>query len=319
MNRLLPLAKGGVVGVVLVLLSGGTAFCQTDSSTPSYRLEKIGIVQCDFGSAFSPARIGNSDEMEFRVSRSGDFYFIFYEQGKIGRFDGGGKLVRSVATGVPLSRRSSGFALSPEGDLFVLAGRGKNLQRYDASLDLIGKYPLAGGEGLDPVFGFAATSWGEMLAAGGLKANVWKLEPEGQSFSAKPVYLPESFRYSSLSEMEGGKLIATDPLGALMVMDRYGNLLRTFSFRKGLRAVSVGENFLVTFWPYTKLMVLDTVGVVLANWKAVELDSAFATVTEFQVERDRAYFLLSSLNKVAIFKLERRDTSPLFEGTVLKK
>ncbi|MGH8004216.1 MAG: hypothetical protein ACRECJ_05785, partial [Limisphaerales bacterium] len=219
MNRLSPLAKGGAVGVIMVLLSGITSIGQTDSSTVSYRLEKIGVVQCDFGTALPAAKMDGMDELDFRVGRSGDFHFIFYEPGKICRLDSGGKLIRSVSTGAPLSRRNCGFALSPGGDLFVLDGRGKNLYSYDASLDLIGKYPLAGGEDLDPVFGLAATSWGDLLAAGGLKSNIWKLEPEGKSFSAKPVYLPESYRYSFLSEMEGRKLVATDPLGALMVMD----------------------------------------------------------------------------------------------------
>ncbi|HLG94096.1 MAG TPA: hypothetical protein VI546_04605 [candidate division Zixibacteria bacterium] len=261
----------------------------------------------------------SADELEFRVGRSGDFYFIFYEPGKICRLDSGGRLIRSVSTGVSLPRRSSGFALSPEGDVFVLDSRGKHVQRYDASLDLIGKYPLTGGGDLDPVFGFTVTSWGDLLAAGGLKSSVWKLEPEGRGLSAKPVYLPESFRYSALSEMEGGKLVATDPLGALMVMDRYSNLLRTFAFRKGLWAVAVGENFLATFWPYTELMVLDTVGVVLANWKATELDSAFEAIVDFQVVQKKAYFLLPSLNKIFVFRLERLDSILSSEGAALKK
>ncbi len=319
MKRLLPLVKGGMIGVVLVLLSGDASIGQTDSSRTSYRLEKIGIVQCNFGTDRPLAKTGGMDEFEFRAGHNGDFYFIFYEQGKICRLDSDGKLIRSVATGAPLSRRSLGFALSPEGDLFVLDGRGKYLHRYDASLDLIGRYPLTGGDELDPVFGLAATSWGDLLAAGGLKSNVWKLEPVGQSFSAKPVYLPESFRYSSPSEMEGGKVMATDPLGALMIMDRYGNLLKTFSFKKGFRAVPFGENFLATFWPYSEIMVLDTVGVVLAGWRAAELDSTFKKVVDFQVVQNKAYFLLPSVNKVLAFRLDRLDSTRSSEEAALKK
>lgn len=314
-----PLVKGGVVGGFLVFLSSVTSFSQTDSSTPSYRLEKIGIVQCDFGGSPSASKITRSEEIEFRVGRNGDFYFVFYEHGKICRFDSGGKLIRSVSTGPPLSRRSSGFTVSPEGDLFVLDGRQKNLYRYDAALDLIGKYPFTGSDELEPIWGFVATSWGDLLAAGGLKSNIWKLEPEGQSFSAKPVYLPESHRYSFLSEMGERRILATDPLGALMVLDRFGNLLKMFSFKKGLRAAAVGENYLVTFWPYTEIMVLDTVGVVLANWKTAELDSAFATGIDFQVVQNKAYFLLPSLDKILVFRLVRPDSALLFEGTALKK
>lgn len=308
MNRFSPLAKGGAVGVVLISLSSVTSFSQTDSSTPSYRLEKINLVQCDFEDGPSASKITRPEEIEFRVGRSGDFYFVLYERGKICRCDSGGKLVRSVSTGAPLSRRSCGFALSPEGDLFVLDGRGKNLYRYDASLDLIGKYPLAGALELEPVWGFVATSWGDLLAAGGLKSSIWKLEPEGQSFSAKPVYLPESHRYSFLSEMGERRILATDPLGELMVLDRFGNLLKTFSFKKGLRAAAVGENYLVAFWPYSEVMILDTVGIVLANWKTVELDSTFRHIVDFQVVQNKAYFLLPSLDKVLVCRLVRPDS-----------
>ena len=297
------------MGVVLIFLSGNTSFSQTDSSTSAYRLEKIGILQCDFGTSHPSTKIGSPEGLEFRVGRNGDLYFVLYENGKICRCDSGGKLIRSVSTGAPLSHRTSGFALSPEGDLFVLDVRQKNLYRYDTSLDLIGKYPLTGSNELEPIWGFVATSWGDLLAAGGLKSNIWKLEPEGQSFSAKPIYLPESYRYSFLSEMGGRGILATDPLGALMVLDRFGNLLKAFSFKKGLRAAAVGENYLATFWPYTEIMILDTVGVVLSNWKTAELDSTFRHIVDFQVVQNKAYFLLPSLDKVLVCRLIRPDSS----------
>ncbi len=257
--------------------------------------------------------------MEFRVGRNGNFYFIFYNKAKICRFDSTGKFIRSVSTATSLVRQASGFALGPEGDIFFLDGRGKNLYRYDASLDLIGNYYLGSKEELEPIFGLVATSWGDLLVAGGLKSNIRKLEPEGRGFSAKPLYLPESHRYSFPFEMEGGKLVATDPLGALMVIDRYGNLLRTFSFRKGLRAAAVEENYLATFWPYTEVMILDTAGVVLAGWKTTGLDSSFKNVVDFQVMQNKVYFLLPSLDKVAVFRLKRVDSTPSSEGAVLKK
>ncbi len=307
MNRLSPLAKGGVVGVILVLFSGITSFCQTDSLNALYRLEKIGGIQCDFGGAFPTKTTHGADDLEFRVGRNGDFYFIFYNKAKICRFDSTGKFIRSVSTATSLVRQGSGFALGPDGDLFLLDGRGKNLYRYDGSLDLIGNYSLGSKEELEPIFGLVATSWGDLLVAGGLKSNIRKLEPEGRGFSAKPLYLPESHRYSFPFEMEGGKLVATDPLGALMVIDRYGNLLKTFSFRKGLRAAPVGEDYLVTFWPYTEVMILDTVGVVLASWKTAELDSAFKSIIEFQVLQKKAYFLLPSLAKILAFRIVHSD------------
>jgi len=319
MNRFSPLVKGGAVGVFLVFLSGITSFSQTDSSTSAYRLEKIGILQCDFGTSHPSTKLGSPEGLEFRVGRNGDLYFVLYEDGKICRCDSGGKLVRSVSTGAPLSRRTSGFALSPEGDLFVLDGRQKNLYRYDASLDLIGEYPLTGNDELEPIHGFAATSWGDLLAAGGVKSNIWKLQPEGQSFSAKPIYLPETYRYSFLSEIAERRVLATDPLGVLMVLDRFGNLLKTLSFRKGLRAAAVGRDYLVTFWPYTEIMVLDSVGAVLGNWKTTELDPTVKHIIDFQVVRNKAYFLLPSLDKVWVFRLVRPDSAISSETTAQKK
>ena len=238
MNRLSPLTKGGLVGVLLAFLFNGTSIPQNYSNT-TYRLEKNRVVPCDFRVAFPSEKALDTDEVEFRVGRSGDFYFVFYKVGKICRLDSNGKLIRSVSTVNPLNRRSSGLALSPEGDVFVLDGRGKRLYRYDASLDLIGNYLLGSKDELEPVFGLAATSWGDLFVSGGLKSTIWKLEPEGQGFSAKPLYLQESYRYFHPTEEEGGRLVATDPLGALLVLDRYGNLLRSFNFRKGLRAFPV--------------------------------------------------------------------------------
>ncbi len=307
MHRFSPLIRGGAIGAVLVFLSGAISFGQIDFPACSYRLEKIGIIQCDFGTGRPNSKTGGTDEFEFRVGRNGDLYFGFYEQGKICRLDSGGKLIRAVFTGVPLTRRSSGFALSPEGDLFVLDGPRKNLYRYDASLDLIGKYSVAGGEELEPICGFVATSWGDLLVAGGLKLNIWKLQPLGQGFLAKPIYLPETYHYSFLSEITESRILATDPLGHLIVLDRFGNLLKTVSFRKGLGAAAFGRDFLVTFCPPTGLMVLDTVGVVLASWKIAELDSVFEKVVGFQVVQEKAYFLLPSLEKVLVLRIVCAD------------
>jgi hypothetical protein len=314
MNRLAPLIKRGVVGVFFVFFSGTASFCQIDSSYALYRLEKTGNIRFNFNAVFPGAKAISAEDLEFRVGRNGDFYFIFHERGKICRFDSVGKLIRSVSTPGPLTHRHAGFALSPEGDVFLLDGRGKSLYRYDASLDLVGKYLLANKDELEPVFGLTATSWGDLFLAAGLQSKIWKLQPEGQSFTTKPVFLPESFRYSFPFETEGGKLAATDPLGALMVMDRYGNLLRSFAFRKGLRAAPFGENFLATFWPYTEVMVLDTVGVVLANWKAAELDSAFKQLVDFQVLNENAYFLLPSLENMWVFRITHSDSIARPEG-----
>jgi|GEM_PF-5900935 len=313
MNRLSPLTKGGLVGVLLAFLFNGTSTPQNHSNT-TYRLEKNRVVPCDFRAAFPSVKALGTDEVEFRVSRSGDFYFIFYEKAKLCRLDSTGKLIRSVSTVTPLNRRSSGLALSPEGDVFILDGRGKHLYRYDASLDLIGNYLLGSKDELEPVFGLAATSWGDLFVSGGLKSTIWKLEPEGQGFSAKPLYLQESYRYFHPAEEEGGRLVATDPLGALLVLDRYGNLLRSFNFRKGLRAYPTFGNYLVTFWPYTELMVLDTVGVVRANWKTAELDSAFKQVHDFQVLKDKAYFFLPAFEKIFVFRIESFDPSAFRQG-----
>ena len=318
MNRLSPLTKGGLVGVLLAFLFNGTSIPQNHSNT-TYRLEKNRVVPCNFEAAFPSVKALGTDEAEFRVSRNGDFYFIFYEKAKLCRLDSSGKLIRSVSTVTLLNRRSSGLALSPEGDVFILDGRGKRLYRYDASLDLIGNYLLGSKDELEPVFGLAATSWGDLFVSGGLKSTLWKLEPEGQGFSAKPLYLQESYRYFHPAEEEGGRLVATDPLGALLVLDRYGNLLRSFNFRKGLRAYPTDGNYLVTFWPYTELMVLDTVGVVLANWKTAELDSVLKNVVDFQVVQNRVYFLLPALNEILVFRLDRLDSTPLPEGAALKK
>lgn len=308
MKSLSPLAKGGVVGFIFVFFSGTASFCQTGSSNAPYRLEKTGSIRFDFDAVFPRAKTMSVEDLEFRAGQNGDFYFIFHEKGKICRFDSTGRLIRSVSTAGPLTHGHVGFALSPEGDVFLLDGRGKSLYRYDASLDLVGKYPLANKEELEPVFGLTATSWGDLFLAAGLQSQIWKLEPEGQGFAAKPVFLPGSFRYSFPFEAEGGKLAATDPLGALTVMDRYGNLLRSFNFGKGLRAAPFGENFLATFWPYTEVMVLDTVGVVLANWKVAELDSAFKQVIGFQVLNENAYFLLPSLENILVFRITHFDS-----------
>ncbi|HXF48558.1 MAG TPA: hypothetical protein VNL73_03905 [Verrucomicrobiae bacterium] len=257
----------------------------------------------------------SAEDLEFRVGQNGNFYFLFHEKGKICRFDSAGKLIRSVLTAGPLTHRHVAFTLTPEGDVLLLDGRGRSLYRYDVSLDLVGKYSLAGKDELEPFFGLTATSWGDLFVAAGLQSKIWKLEPEGQSFTTKPVFLPESFRYSFPFEVEGGKLAATDPLGALMMMDRYGNLLRSFSFRKGLRAAPLGENFLATFWPYTEVMVLNTVGVVLSNWKAAELDSVFKNVMDFQVVQSKVYFLLPSSNTILVFQLKQpKSKSSTEEG-----
>lgn len=303
MKRLSPLAKRGVVGVFLVFFSGTASFCQIDSSYALYRLEKKGSIWFDFNAIFPGTKTMSVEDLEFRIGQNGNFYFLFHEKGKICRFDSAGKLIRSVSTPGPLTHHHVAFTLNPEGDVLLLDGRGRLLYRYDVSLDLVGKYPLANKEELEPVFGLTATSWGDLFLAAGLQSQIWKLEPEGQGFTAKPVFLPGSFRYSFPFEAEGGKLAATDPLGALIVMDRYGNLLRSFNFRKGLRAAPFGENFLATFWPYTEVMVLDTVGVVLANWKAAELDSAFKQVIDFQVLNKNAYFLLPSLENILVFRI----------------
>jgi hypothetical protein len=55
-------------------------------------------------------------------------------------------------------------------------------------------------------------------------------------------------------------------------------------------------------------MVLDTVGVVLANWKAAELDSAFKQVVGFQVLNENAYFLLPLLENMWVFRITHSDS-----------
>ncbi|MGH8004537.1 MAG: hypothetical protein ACRECJ_07425, partial [Limisphaerales bacterium] len=94
--------------------------------------------------------------------------------------------------------------------------------------------------------------------------------------------------------------------------DRYGNLLKSFSFRKGLRAAAVGQNYLATFWPYTEVMILDSIGVVLASWKTAELDSTFTTIAGFQTAQNKAYFLLPSRDRVLVCRLERLDSGSVF-------
>ena len=61
-------------------------------------------------------------------------------------------------------------------------------------------------------------------------------------------------------------------------------------------------------------MVLDTVGVILANWKTAELDSAFKQVHDFQVLKDKAYFFLPAFEKIFVFRIESFDPSAFRQG-----
>lgn len=307
MPRHFPLLKRGFSRIAFFLSLFPPAAGHPDSVKTSLRLEPAGVVRCNFDLGPSTAGKPAPGRMEFRVGKNGDLYFLTYDSGKLWRFDRAGKLVRTVSAGRVFLRQSAAMALGPEGDLFLLDSRQEKLYRYDAALDLMGIYSVIGGAELDPLYGLAATSWGDLLAAGGLKSGLWKLEEEGQGFSIRPIFAPETHRYSFLTEMGDRKLLAIDPLGDLTVLDRYGNLLRTFTFGKGLRAAAVGPDFLATIWPYTDILLLDTVGTLLSDWKAAELDSTFHTVGEFQVLGDNLYFLLPARGAVAVFRILKKE------------
>lgn len=309
MSRCSPPSKRGAVGPVFFLLYFLVFGGEARAGDVFYRLEKAGDVRCDFGATISIEELNRPGQVDFRLGNNGCFYFIAYELGKLWQFDGGGKLVRSVFLGGTLSHSAAAFSLSPEGDLLILDGRRRALFRYDASLDLLGKFPLFGREVPEEIFGLVATSWGDLLATGGLKMEIWKLEAQGQGYAFQALKPAETYRYFSLQEMPGQRILSADPLGALLVLDRFGNLLHLFSYKKGVRAVPLGRDYLTTFWPDTELAVLDSTGTVLGNWRISELDSTLKKVGGFQVVRDRLYLLDSTRGRIVGFRFLRADSA----------
>ncbi|MCI0329386.1 MAG: hypothetical protein L0196_00325 [candidate division Zixibacteria bacterium] len=314
MIRLSPPAKGGVIGIILFFLSGPASHGQTDTSEALYRLEKLGVLYCDFGQDHPAEETRTGDRLDFRVGPNGHFYFINYDAGRLYRFGPGGKFLRSVPVGSSLSHFRTGFGIGPEGDILILDGGQGFLHRFDAALDLLGKSPLQNGGELERVYDFAAVSWGKFLIIGESRPNFWKLEPAGKYFSLKPAGEGSAARYLSLSEMSGSRLLATDGLGRLKILDRYGNLLKAWPAEKGAEVAVIGEKVFVFYRTRKEMALLDSTGVFLLNWKMTELDPELEKNVQFQVAQDKIYFLLAAPWRIAVFRLVSSESDTVTAG-----
>jgi len=314
MIRLSPLTKGGMIATVLFFLSSPSSRGQTDTAKPSYRFEKLGILYCDFGHDHPTKETRIGDWLDFRVGPNGNFYFINYDAGRLYRFDPEGKFLRSVPVGSSLSRFRKGFGIGSEGDVLVLDGGQNVLLRYDAALDLVAKSPLENAGELERVYDFVAVSWGEFLIIDESRPNFWKLEPVGKNFLLKSVKEGSAARYLSLSEMSGSRLLAVDVSERLKVLDRYGNLLKVLSTEKGVEAAAMGDKILIFNYVRKAMSLLDSTGAFLSNWKITELDPGLEKNVQFQVARDKIYFLLAVPWRIVVFRLVSSESDTVTAG-----
>lgn len=302
MTKRSPFIKRGGIAAAFALVLSAQSFSQ--DVQPAFQIRKLGEIRLDFG------RENVSGPALFRVSRAGNVYVLSFHSGKLFRFDSLGKLSRSVATGGFFSPAQTGLALEQTGDLFLFDSKEKMLHRYDAGLDVIGKYRLNDFEHLETVHDFLAASWGDLLLSGGENPQLWRLVLSGKSLSLAQIIDSRPCFYLSISELPRQKLVAYDHFDRQVVfLDRFANRLDTVSSSRYLKLGATESGVICALLPGGDLELLDAKGYPAGSFKAEQLGLKFERIADFWTVGKKLY-LFDGSNRLGIFELTPAAKKP---------
>lgn len=295
------IGRGGIAAAFVLILSAPSS---PQDTQPAFQIRKLGEIRLDFG------KENVSGPALFRVSRAGDIYFLSFHSGKLFRFDSLGKLSRSVAVGGFFSPAQTGLALGQTGDLFLFDSKEKMLHRYDAGLDVIGKYRLKDFAHLETVHDFLAASWGDLLLSGGENPQLWRLVPSGKGLSLEQIVDSRPGFYLSLSELPGQKLVAYDHFDRQLVfLDRFANRLDTISSSRYLKLGATESGVICALLPEGELELLDAKGYPAGSFKAEQLGLKFERIADFWTAGQKLY-LFDGSAILGVFELTPAAKKP---------